>query len=187
MYYIFDINNDCVATCNFFPNVDDLSSRGETYIEDEREFPSLNLLKNDNGSIKVCEPEEEEKPTYEDILKKIREEVNEYRENIENKDIEYKNKFYQADAVSLNRLFISLSLDNNEIEWKTSDNSIEILTKEDINNIIKLIAERNSNVFSCVSDIKDKINSIDRNKISNAITEEEAITMLKELKNTMYL
>lgn len=35
MYYIFNQNGKCVASCNYEPNTDDLASRGEIAVENE--------------------------------------------------------------------------------------------------------------------------------------------------------
>lgn len=186
MYYIFNKSNQCIASCNNLPNKKDLETREEFYVEDEKDITYIELLRYNNGKIEVHYPEEK-KPTYEEILNETKEKLTKNREVSENEDILYNNKLYQADLTSLNRLSLALKLDDKNIEWKTSDNSVEVLTKEDINNILKLIAERNSEIFAFVSDTKDKINAINKNKIAQTITEDEAKEMLLEIQKTFYL
>lgn len=186
MFYIFNKFNECIAACYNTPCIEDLKTRGESYIEDSRTFEYLNLLKNNNGVIEICAPKKEE-PTYEEVLEETKNKINEYRLSAENDNVLYKDKSYQADTASVNRLTIALNLDNEQIEWKTYDNSVKTLTKEDIKNILKLVAERNSKIFKCVSDAKDRVNAINNKKKESSITEEEAKEMLKNIVDILYI
>lgn len=188
MFYIFNKNNECIAAASGLPDIDDLKTRDEICIESDIDVPSIDFLKNNNGKIEICPVEEKKQvQTFEEKLEEIRNKIIKYREDTEAKDITYKDNLYQVDSVSLNRLSLSLNLNNETIDWKTSNNSIETLTKEDINNIIKLVAERNLDIFLHVSNIKEKLNLIKGKRSSGSISEEEAINMLIELKNTLYM
>lgn len=184
-YYIFNKDNECDSICYSMPDIKDLNKRGEVCIEDERNFINISLLRNNNGKIEISSPKPKE-PTYEEILDGINNKIAEERTLLENRDIKYNNDLYQVDSASLNRLTLASKLDDS-IEWKTSTNTITILTKEDINNILKLVAERNSEIFSYISDAKDKVKTIEQRRKEGSISEEEAKKFLEDLNETLYI
>jgi hypothetical protein len=55
MYYIFNNDNNCIASCDYKPNSDDLISRKETMIKIDTVYPNLANLKLNNGNILVIE------------------------------------------------------------------------------------------------------------------------------------
>lgn len=185
MFYIFDKNNECIASCSFEPNSEDLKSRGETLLEFDSDISDLSILRNDNGKIKLIEHLNEEL-SFDEVIKNVKEKIFNYKNNLDNRNIKYNNKEYQVDNESINKLILAKNL-NDEIEWKTFDNLFETLTTEDINNILNLIAKRNSNNLYFISSIKDKVNKIIEEKENGNISELEAKEMLNEAVSNIKL
>ncbi len=51
MYYIFDENGQCVCCCNYEPDADDIGSRNETAVFDEKVYTNIGLLMLQDGVI----------------------------------------------------------------------------------------------------------------------------------------
>ena len=185
MFYIFDKNNECIASCSFEPDLEDLKSRDETLLEFDSDIADLSILRNDNGKIKLIEHSDKEL-SFDEVVKNVREKILNYKNNLDNRNIKYNNKEYQADNESVNKLILAKNL-NEEIEWKTFDNSFETLTTEDISNILNLIAKRNSDNLYFISSIKDKVNKIIEEKENGNIPESEAKEMLNEAVSNIKL
>ena len=185
MFYIFGQNGECIASCSALPNVDMLEKEGQKCIEDNRALPDITMLRLNGDNIEVFDPNDKE-PSYEEVLKRLEQRLVDDRNELENEDILYKSKMYQVDEKSLNRLILAQNLEQEEIEWKTSDNTMYTLTKEDISNILNLVAKRNANIFTQISNAKDKINVIVKNKNEESILEDDAKNRLLELEKTLY-
>lgn len=69
MYYIFDKNGLCVASCTSEPDKNDLDSRNEQFIEDDSIY-DISKIKLENGAI-VEKPETEEE-VYQKEAEKVR-------------------------------------------------------------------------------------------------------------------
>lgn len=55
MYYIFNKSGECVSSCDFAPNTEDLATRGEMAVKSERVY--------DISEIRLTKGEIEKKPT----------------------------------------------------------------------------------------------------------------------------
>ena len=60
MYYIFNSNNVCIASCNYKPNAADLTSRNETAVESDTEY-DISAIKLVDGAITIITQTDAEK------------------------------------------------------------------------------------------------------------------------------
>ena len=188
MFYIFNKENECIASCSVLPDIDLLKNNNQVCIEDDRDnLPDITMLRNNNGEIEVFDPgDQKESLSYDELLEKIKNKLNNDRTRLENEDIKYKDKKYQVDQNSLNKLMIAKNIDKDTIEWKTSDNTMTLLTKEDIDNILCIVAKRNTNILSQISYFKDRLSTIADKRNNGIIDEEVAKTLLEDFERAIY-
>ena len=68
MFYIFNSTGDCVASCDFEPNVEDLESRGEICVEDENSYEIASIILENGGiTFLVIPPEPVIIPTLDEL------------------------------------------------------------------------------------------------------------------------
>lgn len=68
MWYIFKSDGNCIASSDFEPNIEDLSSRGEIAVESQLIFDINKIVLKNSNIVDKLIPQ----PTLEELLSKIR-------------------------------------------------------------------------------------------------------------------
>jgi len=141
-----------------------------TFSENELNIPNLKKVKVDNipenptnylyinGVFKL----NEEKIKRNIIAKKLKEIEENYKKAITQPYIYNGNKF-ETDEKSLdilNKVIVALP-DNGSITWRTADNKMVTLTKQDLLIIAQELLQRNQTYFLKRCELKDKLKSLD--------------------------
>lgn len=146
MYYIFNQDGKNIGRCDFEPNSDDLTSRGESHVWYE-DLPDGHVMSLIDGKINIIEPS---KPNKKDLQSQIWEQIKAHRHAITRGGVYIKSvdKWFHSDDTSRTQ-YLALQMlvqfpDN--LMWKTMDNSFVKLNKDLLGELTTtLITEEQAN------------------------------------------
>ena len=95
--------------------------------------------------------------TLEEMKSIKRTELKQHRDLSTVQDYEYNGVMYQADLISQDNFFQSLMLNETNIDWIASDNSVHKLTYDDFTAIVDGIKERKKQSFIKFNDLYNKV------------------------------
>lgn len=167
MYYIFENNGKCIASCNNVPNINDLESRGEIAVESNENY-NIAKIKLYNGNIVVVEPSLDELKA--DKLEALKAE----RDTKEVEPIEYNGNLYDYDDKArerINAAIIALELAGAEasLEWTCADNTDAMVTAADLRNIIAAVAVRSNTLHIAYRTAKTAVEAAESKEEVEAI------------------
>lgn len=142
MYYIFNVNGDCICSCTNKPSKSDLDSRQEKVIE-SNDFYDIAKIKAVGGQIQFIEQ------TLDELKAAKITELKAERDTKEVEPIEYNGHLYDYDDKARDRInaaIIALELAGAEasLEWTCADNTDATVTAADIKNIVSAVAVRSN-------------------------------------------
>lgn len=142
MFYVFNKEGYCVASCNYEPDREDLSSRGEFFVTNNEVYNIVKIKYQDGKIVSIPDIE----PTLREIKDKKNIELKTERDMREVQSIQYKDKSFDYDDKARERMRIAQqALEDNKIVsqmWTCADNTITELSVQDFKNINTLAAQR---------------------------------------------
>ena len=172
MYYIFNKDGFCFCTCDYEPNLDDLTSREETLIESNKIYDA-SKIKLENGVIVAIIPNLDELK-----VQKLTE-LKATRDNEEVKPISYQGYRFDYDDKARDRInaaIIALDVQSNlakttaSIDWTTADNKDVKVTADDLRMVIASVAQRSNTLHVAYRVAKEKIEKASTKEEVEAIT-----------------
>ena len=153
MYYIFNKEGFCFCTCEYEPNLDDLTSREETLIKSNKIYDA-SKIKLENGVIVAIIPNLDELK-----VQKLTE-LKAIRDNEEVKPINYQGYSFDYDSKARDRIsaaIIALDVSKGQIAWTTADNTEVMVNADDLRGVIAAVAMRSNELHVKYRQLKEQV------------------------------
>lgn len=151
MYFVFNKEGECVASCSYEPDAADLLNRDEFCIESDELYDISKIAYQDGQIVEVVES-----------LDKVKEnkitELKTERDMREVQVIQYKDKSFDYDDKARERMRIAQqALEDNGLAsqmWTCADNTMTELSVQDFKNINTLAAQRSGELHEQYNKLK---------------------------------